>query len=499
MLGEVNLLGPELVLMTVGGFLLIADLFTRNRRFHTLVAAGGVLGAVLYSAILLVDGKVGSTAFDEILVFDGFALFFQFLLAGAALAVIGASWDTLTRIPSRRGEYLALILFSTTGLMLLAGTRDLIGIFIALELTSLSQYILVGFHKDRWSSEAGLKYLLLGAIASAVLLYGMAILLGVSGSTRLTAPLGEPSIAGFIASAGDGVFEALIFGTVFLIVGFGFKAAIAPFQMWVPDIYEGGPTPIAAFLSVASKAAAFAVLIRVFFEALGDDLISEHWSTIFAVLAVLSMFVGNVLAIQQSNIKRMMAYSSVAQAGTILIGLAAISAERSDVLGASGILFYLAGYTVTNLTVFLVIIAVYNRVGSYEISAYRGLGRRAPLLGLLLAFSLLSLTGLPPTAGFFGKIFLFDAAIQSNLAWLAVIGVINTVISAVYYLRPIKAMFVDSAEGGAEGEEQDGARLPLLTPLNATLAVTAAGILVIGLAPGLLLDVAEEAVSTILF
>ena len=280
--------------------------------------------------------------------------------------------------------------------------------------------------------------------------------------------------------------------------------------MWVPDVYTGGPTPVAAFLSVASKAAAFAVLIRVFFEALGDDLLADHWSTIFAVLAALSMFVGNVLAIQQSNIKRMLAYSSIAQAGTILIGLAAISADRGELLGASGILFYLAGYTVTNLTAFLVIIVVHEKIGSFQIDDYRGLARRAPLLAVVLAIALLSLTGLPPTAGFFGKLYLFDTAIQSDLAWLAVLGVINTVISAAYYIRPIKAMFVDEPAAAASGEGEPGSPAPSTPidavtswlpspPLGITLALTAAGVIVIGLAPGLLIDVAEEAVSTIMF
>lgn len=487
MLGEVNLLGPELVLMCVGGLLLVAELVVSDRRVLMATAMAAVLGAVAYSAILLADGKVGRTAFDEILVFDQFALFFQFLLGGVALAVIAASWDALGRFPSRQGEYLALLLFSTAGLMLLAGTRDLIGIFVALELTSISQYILVGFHKDRLSSEAGLKYLLLGAIASAVLLYGMAILLGLSGSTNLSA------IAEFVAQSDDGVIEALLLAVVFLIVGFGFKAAIAPFQMWVPDVYQGGPTPVAAFLSVGSKAAAFAILIRVFLEAFGDDLLSTHWSTIFAALAVLSMFVGNLLAIQQSDIKRMLAYSSIAQAGTILIGLAAITADRSATLGSGGMLFYLAGYTVTNLTAFLVVIAVFNRTGSYQINAYRGLGRRAPLLGILLAFSLISLTGFPPTAGFFGKVYLFDAAIQSDLAWLAVVGVVNSVISAVYYLRPIKAMFIDETAPVVEAPT----RWWPSAPLALTLGLTGAGVLVIGLAPSLLIDVADEAVAVL--
>ncbi len=485
MLGEVNLFGPQLVLMCVGGMLLVAELVVRDRRVLVATAMAAVLGAVAYSAILLADGKVGRTAFDEVLVFDQFALFFQFLLGGVALAVIAASWDALARFPSRQGEYLALLLFSTAGLMLLAGTRDLIGIFVALELTSISQYILVGFHKDRLSSEAGLKYLLLGAIASAVLLYGMAILLGLSGSTNLSA------IAEYVADGDSGVIEALLLAMVFLIVGFGFKAAIVPFQMWVPDVYQGGPTPIAAYLSVASKAAAFAILIRVFLEALGAELLSAHWSTIFAVLAVLSMFVGNILAIQQSDLKRMLGYSSIAQAGTILIGLAAITADRSIALGSGGILFYLAGYAVTNLTAFLVVIAVFNRIGSCEIDAYRGLGKRAPLLGALLAFSLISLTGFPPTAGFFGKVYLFDAAVQSDLAWLAVVGVVNSVISAVYYLRPVKAMFIDETAPTVEMP----ARWRPNAPLALTLGLTSAGVLVIGLAPSLLIDVANEAVT----
>ena len=488
MLSDINLLGPELVLMVVGGFLLIADLFLKDRRILVAVTVAALLGSIVYSTALLSEGFVGSDAFNGILVFDHFALFFQILLIGAALVAVLVSQPTLARLPSRRGEYLALILFSTAGLQLLAGTRDLIGIFIALELTSISQYILVGFHKDRWGSEAGLKYLLTGAIASAVLLYGMAILLGLTGSTNLL------EISRFIAQEGAGREEALVLAAVFLIGGFGFKAAVAPFHMWAPDAYTGAPTPIAAYLSVASKAAAFAILIRVFFEALGDDLLAEHWKTIFAVLATLSMFVGNVFALRQNNIKRMLAYSSVAQAGTMLIGLAAISADRTELLGASGILFYLAGYTVTNLTAFIVIIIIANQRGTYDIRQYAGLGRRSPWLSGLLAFALISLIGLPPTALFFGKIYLFETAIQSGLAWLAIVGTVNTVISAAYYLRPVKAMFIDAPET----EDDD---TPMPTPSRGvltTLGLASVGILIIGLVPSLLIDVAEQAVSAIL-
>ena len=486
MLGEVNLLGPELILLVVGGLLLLADLFLKHAHGVVALAAAALLGSILYSAILLADGQAGSQAFGGALVVDKFSIFFQILLAGAALAAVLVSSDTLRRTPSRRGEYLALILFSTAGLQLLAGSRDLIMIFIALELTSISQYILVGFHKDRWGSEGGLKYLLTGAVASAVLLYGMAILLGLTGSTNLA------EIAAYISLQGDGREEALLLAAVFLIAGFGFKAAVAPFQMWAPDAYTGAPTPVAAYLSVASKAAAFAILIRIFFEALGDDLLAEHWKTIFAVLAAISMFVGNFFAIRQNNIKRMLAYSSVAQAGTLMIGLAAVSADRGELLGASGILFYLAGYTVTNLAAFTVIILIANQNGgSYDLRQYAGLGKRSPWLAGVLAFALISLIGLPPTAVFFGKIYLFETAVQSGLVWLAVLGTVNTVISAAYYLRPIKAMFIDAAEDAA-------APFPRPAPgVLATMGLVTAGVLVIGLHPGLLINAAEAAVAAI--
>ena len=488
MLSDVNLLGPELVLLVVGAFLLIADLFLKDRRLLMGIAALALLGSILYSAILLTEGHMGSQGFGGVLVVDKFAVFFQILIAGAALAAVLVSTETLQRTPSRRGEYLALILFSTAGLQLLAGSRDLIMIFIALELTSISQYILVGFHKDRWGSEGGLKYLLTGAIASAVLLYGMVILLGLTGSTNLS------EIAQYIAWQGEGSEEALILAATFLIVGFGFKAAVAPFQMWAPDAYTGAPTPIAAYLSVASKAAAFAILIRVFFEALGDDLLAEHWKTIFAVLATISMVVGNFFAIRQNNIKRMLAYSSVAQAGTLLIGLAAISADRSELLGASGILFYLAGYTVTNLAAFTVIVLVANQNGgSYDLKSYRGLGARSPWLAIVLALALISLIGLPPTAVFFGKIYLFETAVQSGLTWLAVVGAANTLVSAAYYLRPVKAMFIDDAET----EPSDEIMVRPANSVIATMGLVTAGVLVIGLHPGLLINAAEAAVAAI--
>ena len=483
---DTHLLGPQIVLLGAGLLMLIADLIPGRRGWLARGALLGVLASVVYSTVLLTSDALGDSGFGGALVFDDFAVFFQYLLAGAAVAAILLSRETLARSPSRHGEYLALILFSTAGLQLLAGARDLITIFIALELTSISQYILVGFHKDRWGSEAGLKYLVTGAIASAVLLYGMALLLGLTGSTNLS------EIAAYIANEGAGRQEALLLAAVFLIAGFGFKAAVAPFQMWVPDAYTGAPAPVAAYLSVASKAAAFAVLIRVFFEALGDDLLAEHWKTVFAALAVLSMVVGNVFALRQDSIKRMLAYSSVAQAGTLLIGLAAISADRSELLGASGILFYLAGYTVTNLAAFAVVIVVAQRRGTYRISDYAGLGRRSPWLAGVLAFALLSLIGLPPTAIFFGKIYLFETAVQSGLAWLAVIGTVSTVVSAAYYLRPVKAMFIDQAEDDAE---------PAPIPARGAVAVLGAvaiGILFIGLAPSLLLDVAERAVQAIL-
>jgi NADH-quinone oxidoreductase subunit N len=308
----------------------------------------------------------------------------------------------------------------------------------------------------------------------------MAFLFGLSGSTSLA------DIADTVAAANEDTRAALILAVVMLTAGLGFKMAIVPFQMWVPDVYEGAPTPITAFLSVGSKAAGFAVLLRIFFEALGDRFISDDWANVFAALAAVSMTLGNVVALTQNNIKRMLGYSSIAQAGYFLLGVAAISANGGDLaLGASGVVFFLASYAFTNLGAFVAIIAISNRTGSDEITSYAGMARRSPLLALGLTLCLISLTGIPPTAGFIAKIYIFDAAVQSDLVWLVIIGVLNSVVSAYYYLRVVLQMYAEEPTS----EEQ----VPAGPALGLALAIAIGGVLFIGILPSFLLEASESA------
>ncbi|MFQ5381464.1 MAG: NADH-quinone oxidoreductase subunit N, partial [Dehalococcoidia bacterium] len=312
--------GPQLALLLAAAAVIVVDaLAPSQRRFLPYVALAGIVLSAAWTLSWASRDVLPRSAFDGTLVLDEFSIFFYFLFAGIAGAVVIASIDWVNREGRSEAEYYALVLVTASGLMLLSAGRDLITIFIALELSSIPQYILAGWGKDQRSSEAGLKYLLIGAVASALLLYGMAFLYGVTGSTQLS------GIAEAVAGEGEANRSALILATVFVLAGFGFKMAVVPFQMWVPDVYQGAPTPVAAFLSVGSKAAAFAVVVRLFFEGLNADVLSDDWSMIFAVLAAASMTVGNVMAVVQTDIKRLLGYSSVAQAGTILIGLAAIS------------------------------------------------------------------------------------------------------------------------------------------------------------------------------
>jgi NADH-quinone oxidoreductase subunit N len=475
----VDRLGPELILLCFAGIVVLTDLFWPRRWLPVGLSLLAITGSLAWAGSLVARDMRG-TAFDGMLVVDDFSLFFAFLFPGVAMLVILASIEYAERFSRYQGEYYALILTSTVGMMLLAATTDLIAIFIALELTSISLYILVAFLKTVPSSEAGIKYLLLGALSTAITLYGMAFLFGLSGSTSLS------DIANTVAAANDDTRAALIMAVVLLTAGLGFKMAVVPFQMWVPDVYEGAPTPITAFLSVGSKAAGFAVMLRIFFEALGDRFISNDWANMFAALAAVSMSVGNVVALVQPNIKRMLGYSSIAQAGYFLIGVAAISANGGDLaLGASGVVFFLAAYAFTNLGAFIAIIAISNQTGSDEINSYAGMSRRSPLLALGLTLCLVSLTGIPPTAGFIAKVYIFDAAVQSDLVWLVIVGVLNSVVSAYYYLRVVLQMYAE--------EPVSEERVPAGLALGLALAIAVGGILIIGILPSLLLEASESA------
>jgi len=480
---ELHLLTPELSLLGFALVVVLLDLFIKQKK---ILAAVGIAGLIVSGGFTLaLWGGPSVDIFYGVLAVDRFALFFKFLFLAAAGLVILASQDYVSKFERFQGEYYALVLISAVGMMLLTAATDLIAVYVALELSSISLYVLASFLKDQKSTEAGLKYLLLGAVASAVLLYGMALVFGLTGHTCLVC---IADVVQALPMAGLLGNPALLLGIVLLAAGFGFKIACVPFQMWVPDVYEGAPTPITAYLSVASKAAGFAIVLRVFFVALGaPDWLSLDWGMLLAVLSAITMTLGNVVAIVQTNIKRMLGYSSIAQAGYLMVGLATVGmAAGTDALGQSGLLFFLMSYTVTNLGAFIAIIAISNKIDSDAIDAYTGMGRRAPLLALALTFCLVSLTGLPPTAGLIAKIYIFSGAVNHGLLWLVIIAVINSCISAFYYFRVVKVMWM-----GAPASEE---KVPSSTALRTALSLCCLFVLVLGVVPGAFVGIAEAAV-----
>ena len=490
-LHDVYLLSPELSLTAIGLAIIVLDLVIERKSVLAALAVIGLVVPLAFSIALF--GDLSSEPNEQMtgifgtLVVDKFALFFKFLVLGILALVIMASVDYVSRMRYFQGEYYGLMVFSAGGMMLLASTTELISIYIALELTALPLAALAAFLRDSRSSEAGIKFLLLSAMSSAVLLYGMVLVFGFTGTTQLSEIFER--LGSSIDSDVSFGSPALFLGVILIVAGFGFKISSVPFQMWVPDVYEGAPTPITAYLSVASKAAGFAVILRVFYLAFGE--ISLDWGVLFAALSALSMTVGNLVAIAQSNIKRMLAYSTIAQAGYLMVGVAAIAARAPDgeTLGPSSVLFYLVAYAVTNLAAFFAIIAITTRTGSDLISSFAGMGRRAPVLAFILAFALVSLTGIPPTAGFMGKLYLFSAAVKSDLVWLVVLGVVNSVLSAYYYVKVIRIMYMERPES----EE------PVTTTYVPQLALYVSGILilVLGILPGELIKFAEKAAAVL--
>lgn len=481
-MNALDVVGPQLAVLIAAALVLVVEAISpRSRRLLPVIALAGLAVSVAWTTSWVARDEY-QTIFGGTYSLDQYSVFFYYVFAGITAVVILASIDWVNREGRGQSEYFALVLTTCAGLMFLSGARDLITIFLALELSSIPQYILAGWGKDRRSSEAGLKYLLLGAISSSILLYGMVLLYGVTGSTILA------DIAAAIADGGDANRSVLVLAMVMIVAGFGFKMAVVPFQMWVPDVYQGAPTPVAAFLSVGSKAAAFAVVIRIFFEALDAEFLSNDWSMIFAILAAVSMTLGNVMAIVQSDIKRMLGYSSIAQAGTFMIGLAAISVSGEEfTLGASAILLFVASYAFTNLGAFVAVIAISQRINSDQIADYAGMWKRAPVLAAVLAFCLISLTGIPPTAGFWAKIYVFNAGIRADLAWLVIVGVLNSVISGYYYLGVVRQMFL--------GDAEDESEFRISPTIGISLAVTATGVLIIGVLPGPVIRAAQDAVQ----
>ena len=466
MSADLRAVTPELLLLALGLVLLVVDLLTGpgQKRVVGWVGVAGLVIALFPSAALLSGAP--RFAFSETYAIDPFAAFFKVIAITSGALVLLAAMEFFRGRPTHyEGEIYSLVVFMVLGLVLMAAAVDLILLFLALEYVSLISYVLAGSLKgDRKSNEAGVKYFFYGASASALMLYGFTFLYGASGTTSLYRLMQHVAFfaPGFLGLA-----------VVLILAGFGFKASLVPFHQWTPDVYEGAPTPITAFLSVGSKAAAFAVLIRVLYVAVPP----QGWVTIVAGLAAASMTLGNLVALSQQNIKRMLAYSSIAHAGYMLIGVVALAASPTAVgSGEGALLFYLLAYTFTNIGAFAVAISAGRALGSDAIPDYAGLGRRAPLSAFAMTVFMLSLTGIPPTALFFGKFLLFGAAINSGFLWLAIVGILNSVVSLFYYVGVIRAMFLMPVP--------DGAGLVAESPLaRVLLAVTVLGTLAIGIYP----------------
>jgi NADH-quinone oxidoreductase subunit N len=479
-----ELIGPQLaILIGAAGILIYDAVVPRKTQYLPWLALASIVASAVWAVSIAVQGDYQS-GFEGTYSLDKFSVFFSMVFAGIAAIVVLASIDWIDRVGRRKSEYYALLLTATAGLMFLAGARDLITIFIALELSSIPQYILAGWGKDEQSGESGVKYLLLGAIASSLLLFGMALLYGLSGTTFL------PEIATFVGENASSNRSLLILSSMLILAGFAFKMALVPFQMWVPDVYQGAPTPVAAFLSVGSKAAAFAVVLRIFFEGLNAEILSNDWAMIFAILAAASMTIGNIFAAAQSNIKRMLGYSSVAQAGNFAVGLAAIAVVGQEfTLAASAILFFVVAYAFTNLAAFIAVIAISRHLESDDINSYEGIAKSAPLVALALAIALISLSGIPPSVGFWAKLYVFNAAAQADLAWLVIIAVLNSVLAAFYYLRIVRLMFRDG------GDRIGSKPFSSAKPLSISLGITVLGVLVFGFFPTPVISVAREAAA----
>ncbi len=485
-IADLYLLSPELSLTLLALVVMGVDLFTRRRIVVVTTALVGLIVPIglAISQALILDFSKPHHAFFGMLTVDPYSVFFKLTFLLIAAVILLSSYDYVGKYVKAEGEFYTLLLFSVVGMMFLASTTELISIYISLELTSIPLYVMAGLMRSsERSAEAAVKYVLLGAMSSAILLYGFALLYGLTGTTDLA------GIATSIKqSFATGNFIELL-AAVLILAGFGFKISAVPFHMWAPDIYEGSPTPATAFFSVGSKAAGFAALIRIFIDGGLGQINLTSIVIVISVVAVLTMTLGNFVAAVQTNVKRMMAYSSIAQAGYILVGFVGSFASGSS-SGNAAVLFFILVYVITNLGAFSGIIALANLTGGDKIEDFRGLGRRAPLLSAGTALCLLSLGGIPPMAGFWSKVFIFTAAWGLNQQWLVIVALINTIVSLVYYGRIVKVMYFDAPLKNDH----------LVTPIGLTTSITltTAALIVITFAAQLVLGAASPAASSLL-
>jgi len=453
---------PEILILVLGVLLLVVEPFwkSEDRRNAGWMTVGGLL---LIMVVSLLVGRPGDpeVVFGGMIRFDWLGFFFKmmFIFAAGMTALFMMDHEAL----GNRGESYILLLASLLGMNLMAASADLIMLYLAIETTSIPLYVLSGFMiADKQSTEAGFKYLLFGAMTSAIMLYGFSLLFGFAGTTN---------IYDLAAMAGVGQLSLpVVLGVVILIiVGIGFKVSIVPFHFWAPDTYTGSPTPVAGFLSTASKAAGFAVLVRLFVVAFPE--LASSWSFILAVLSAITMTVGNLVALKQTNIKRLLAYSSIAHAGYVMIGVVSASS-----LGVTSVIFYLLAYIVTNLAAFGIVMAFSRVTGSDEIKDYAGMSRRSPWLALAMLVAFLSLAGMPPFGGFVAKVFVFAAAVKFGMIWLAVVGIINSIIGVYYYLIVLKVVYLYRMEG----ENEEAHPIPITRPYSIALVVLSVGVVLVG-------------------
>jgi len=468
---------PETVILCTALLVLVLDFFFKKEAKAVLgwLSLAGIAVAALFSYHAL---GASEAAFSGTYLIDPFSTYFKFVFyaAGGLGILLAINYLNIENI--HRGEYYALILFAICGMMAMASAGDLITLYVGLELMALSVYVLAGFmRRDNRSNEAAIKYLVLGAFSSGIMLYGMSLLYGLAGTTSLS------HILAFLRTA-DKANPVIFLAMIMLIVSFGFKVAAAPFHMWVPDVYEGAPTSVTAFMSAGPKVAGFAVLLRVFLYAL--EPLHSHATVILAGLAVLTMAVGNIMALSQTNIKRMLAYSSIAHAGYALVGLAAGGPE-----GAASVMLYVCIYAIMNMGAFGIVIML-RKAGERgeEITDFAGLGKTNKAAALLMLIFMFSLTGIPPTAGFVGKFYIFKSAVQAGLLWLAVAGVLFSAISAYFYLRVIMIMYMKDPAGTIE--------LSTSPALALALAISVVAVAVIGVYPADLLNFARASIAGIM-
>lgn len=477
--GDLSLIIPEVVLFVFA--CVVFTLGAIGKRSVGSMAALSFFALVVTTVLLVLNGK--GQAFGVMFLADDFALVFKLIVLVAAMFTVSSSIGTVNKFPAHRGEYFGIVLLSVVGMMFMISAGELLSMYVALELATVSLFVLAAYDKfNTKSAEAGLKYVILGAISSAVLIYGIALLYGLTGSTEY----GEikDGLLQLRFAAGEfprGFFVAV----VLLIAGFGFKLSLVPFHMWAPDVYEGAPTPITAYLSTASKAAGLAVFLRVFFG--GLIIAQTEWLMIIAALAALAMIVGNITAVVQKNIKRMLAFSSIAHIGYILVAVVATNAT-----GVAAMTFYMIAYLFANMGAFICVIVFSQKTGSDLIMDYAGLSRRSPMLAAFLTIFLLSLTGIPPLAGFVGKYYVFLAAIEQGYLWLVIIALLTSVIALYYYAHVMWRMYFAN-----EGDyPTDPVPFPVLPKIVLSVAILA--IFVIGCYPGPFIDFARTAAQSFL-